>query len=164
MAGLRSLNEPDPEPRGRPAGANPTMQPANSASGPLQPAIRVIMMPKDTNALGTIFGGIILSYIDQAGAVEAHRHGAGRLVTVAMREVVFHAPVFVGDLVSFNTETLRLGRTSVTVKVIVEAQRGNRGAGMVKVTEAEVVYVHVDSNGRPLPFVPQQPPQSPPAG
>ena len=67
------------------------------------PAIRVVMMPKDTNALGTIFGGVILSYIDQAGAVEAHRHVAGRIVTVAMREVVFHAPVHVGDLVSFWT-------------------------------------------------------------
>ena len=64
------------------------------------PAIRVIMMPKDTNALGTIFGGVILSYIDQAGAVEAHRTVPGRIVTVSMREVVFHAPVFVGDLVS----------------------------------------------------------------
>jgi acyl-CoA thioesterase YciA len=137
------------------------MQLGSSASGPLQPAIRVIMMPKDTNALGTIFGGIILSYIDQAGAVEAHRHGAGRLVTVAMREVVFHAPVFVGDLVSFHTETLRLGRTSVTVKVIVEAQRGNRGAGMVKVTEAEVVYVHVDGNNKPMPFAMAQAPSPP---
>ena len=92
-------------------------------------AIRVIMMPKDTNALGTIFGGIILSYIDQAGAVEAHRHDAGRLVTVAMHEVEFHAPVFVGDLVSFYTETLRLGRTSVTVKVTVEVARGPHGPG-----------------------------------
>jgi acyl-CoA thioesterase YciA len=137
------------------------MQSRNPSSGPLQPAIRVIMMPKDTNALGTIFGGIILSYIDQAGAVEGHRHGAGRLVTVAMREVAFHAPVFVGDLVSFYTETLRLGRTSITVKVIVEAQRGTRGAGMVKVTEAEVVYVHVDGNNNPQPFASQQP-QSPP--
>ncbi len=106
--------------------------------GPTQPAIRVIMMPKDTNALGTIFGGIILSYIDQAGAVEAHRHGCARLVTVALREVEFHAPVFVGDLVSFFTETLRVGRTSVTVKVVVEAERpdprhragqGHRGRG-----------------------------------
>jgi acyl-CoA thioesterase YciA len=116
--------------------------------GPLQPAIRVIMMPKDTNALGTIFGGIILSYIDQAGAVEAHRHGPGRLVTVAMREVVFHAPVLVGDLVSFNTETVRRGRTSVTVKVVVEADR--HASGRVKVTEAEVVYVHVDVNNQPI--------------
>lgn len=125
---------------------------AGGAGGPVQPAIRVLMMPKDTNALGTIFGGIILSYIDQAGAVEAHRHAVGRLVTVAMREVVFHAPVFVGDLVSLYTETLRLGRTSITVKVTVEAERGYQGTGRVKVTEAEIVYVHVDNNNRPLPL------------
>ncbi|HVT14789.1 MAG TPA: hotdog domain-containing protein [Thermoanaerobaculia bacterium] len=124
--------------------------PEAATTGPTQPAIRVIMMPKDTNALGTIFGGIILSYLDQAGAVEAHRHVWGRLVTVAMREVVFHAPVFVGDLVSFYTETLRLGRTSVTVKVTVEAERGRLGTGKAKVTEAEVVYVHVDDNNQPV--------------
>jgi acyl-CoA thioesterase YciA len=119
-----------------------------------QPAIRVLMMPKETNALGTIFGGIILSYIDQAGAVEAHRHGARRLVTVAMREVVFHQPVFVGDLVSFFTATEKLGRTSVTVRVVVEAERqsGCRAPVRVKVTEAEVVYVHVDAEGRPTPI------------
>jgi len=131
-------------------------------SGPLQPAVRVIMMPKDTNALGTIFGGIILSYIDQAGAVEAHRHAPGRLVTVAMREVIFHAPVFVGDLVSFNTETLRRGRTSITVKVTVEAERGYRGTGRVKVTEAEVIYVHVGEDNRPLPL--PDPPTVPASG
>src|SRR4030095_2004360 len=110
-----------------------------------EPAIRVIMMPKDTNALGTIFGGIILSYIDQAGAVEAHHHVPlpGRLVTVAMREVVFHSPVFVGDLVSFFTETLRIGRTSVTVKVTGGAGRST-GSGRGKVTEAEVVHGHVE--------------------
>jgi len=127
---------------------------AAATPGPTQPAIRVIMMPKDTNALGTIFGGIILSYIDQAGAVEAHRHGAGRLVTVAMREVEFHAPVFVGDLVSLWTETLRLGRTSITVKVTVDVERRTPGQadGHVKVTQAEVVYVRVDSNNRPLPL------------
>ena len=123
----------------------------NRDAGPRQTAIRVVLMPKDTNALGTIFGGIILSYIDQAGAVEAHRHAVGRLVTVAMREVVFHAPVFVGDLVSFFTETLRVGRTSVTVKVTVEAERST-GSGRVKVTEAEVVYVHVDKNNQPVPI------------
>ncbi len=111
-------------------------------------------MPKDTNALGTIFGGIILSYIDQAGAVEGHRHVPlpGRLVTVAMREAIFHSPVFVGDLVSFHTETLKVGRTSVTVKVTVEAERST-GTGRVKVTEAEVVYVHVDRNNHPVPIV-----------
>lgn len=115
-------------------------------------AIRVVLMPKDTNALGTIFGGVILSYIDQAGAVEAHRHARGRIVTVAMREVVFHAPVFVGDLVSFYTSTRRLGTTSVTVAVEVEAERGHPGGPKVKVTEAEVVFVHVDTQGRPLPL------------
>jgi acyl-CoA thioesterase YciA len=141
------------------------MHPTRPDTGPLQPAIRVIMMPKDTNALGTIFGGIILSYIDQAGAVEGHRHGPGRLVTVAMREVVFHAPVFVGDLVSFHTETIRLGRTSITVKVVVEAERVNRATGRVKVTEAEVVYVHVDTNNQPLPLPASspQPAEGPPA-
>ena len=118
--------------------------------GPDQPAIRVTLMPKDTNAYGTIFGGIILSYIDQAGAIEAHRHIPGRVVTVAMREVEFHAPVFVGDLVSFFTETLRIGRTSLTTRVTVEAQR-SMGGGKVKVTEAEVIYVHVDGEGRPQP-------------
>ena len=117
-----------------------------------QPAIRVILMPKDTNALGTIFGGIILSYIDQAGAVEAHKHTSQRLVTVAMREVEFHQPVFVGDLVSFYTETLRRGRTSVSVKVTVEAERARTRGTLVKVTEAEVVYVHVDQSNRPLPL------------
>lgn len=119
---------------------------------PRQPAIRVIMMPKDTNALGTIFGGIILSYIDQAGAVEAHRHAKGRVVTVAMHEVEFHEPVFIGDLVSFYADTTRVGRTSITVKVTVEAERRIRGQSKVKVTEAEVIYVHVDENSQPSPI------------
>ncbi len=116
------------------------------------PAIRVLLMPKDTNAMGTIFGGIILSYIDQAGAVEASAFVSGRLVTAAMREVEFHHPVFVGDIVSFYSEVLRFGNTSMTVKVTVEAERRLRGAGSVKVTEAEVVYVHVDDRGRPMPI------------
>jgi acyl-CoA thioesterase YciA len=125
---------------------------APTGGGGSEPAIRVIMMPKDTNALGTIFGGIILSYLDQAGAVEAHRHVSGRLVTVAMREIVFHAPVFVGDLVSFYTETVRLGTTSITVRVTVEAVRQRPEPQRVKVTEAEVVYVHVDESNRPQPL------------
>ena len=122
--------------------------------GARQPAIRVMMMPRDTNALGTIFGGIILSYIDQAGAVEAHRHARGRLVTVAMREVEFHEPVFVGDLVSLYADAIRLGKTSITVKVVVEAERRTSGGERVLVTQAEVVYVHVDRDNRPMPLVP----------
>ena len=117
-----------------------------------EPAIRVIMMPKDTNALGTIFGGIILSYIDQAGAVEAFRRVRGRIVTVAMREVEFHHPVFVGDLVSFYADTVRIGTTSITVKVTVEADRKTGGGERIKVTEAEVIFVHVDDDNQPRPI------------
>ena len=134
---------------------NPTDSVDAEATGkaprsPFNPAIRVLMMPKDTNALGTIFGGIILSYIDQAGAVEAHRKAPGRLVTVAMREVVFHYPVFVGDLVSLYAETVRCGRTSITVRVTVEAARAGASDEKVIVTEAEVVYVQVDEKNRPI--------------
>ncbi len=111
-----------------------------------------MLMPKDTNAMGTIFGGIILSYIDQAGAVDGYRFVSGRLVTASMREVEFHYPVFVGDVVSFYTEVLRFGNTSMTVKITVEAERRVRGQGKVKVTEAEVVYVHVDDHNRPIPI------------
>jgi len=122
-----------------------------------QPAIRVMMMPRDTNALGTIFGGIILSHIDQAGAVEAHRHARNRLVTVAMREVEFHEPVFVGDLVSFYADTVRLGSSSITVKVVVEAERRTSGGQQVMVTQAEVVYVQVDQDNRPMPLCHNKP-------
>ncbi len=117
-----------------------------------EPSIRVIMMPKDTNAHGTIFGGVILSYIDQAGAVEAKRHGAGFIVTVAMREVVFHAPVYVGDLVSYYTRLVRIGRTSITISVEVFSQPGEGLGNRVKVTEAEVTYVNLDKNRRPVPI------------
>lgn len=115
-------------------------------------AIRVLMMPRDTNHHGTIFGGVILSHIDQAGAVAAFRLGCQRLVTVAMDRVVFKQPVLVGDLVAFHAEPIRRGRTSVTVHVLVEAER--RGVGIVPVTEAEVTYVHIDTAGRPIPLPP----------
>jgi acyl-CoA thioesterase YciA len=115
------------------------------------PAIRIVLLPRDTNSQGTIFGGIILSYIDIAGAVEAHRHtGVERLVTVAMREVVFHQPVFVGDLVSFYAEVKRIGTTSITVHVLVEVERSGGTAERIKVTEAEVIYVAVDGNRRKM--------------
>ena len=116
----------------------------------LQPKSRVLMMPRDTNAAGTIFGGVILSYIDQAGAEEAICQGARRVVTVAMNEVVFHEPVFVGDLVSFYTELIRVGRTSVTVKVRVKSARRFDREEVVDVTEAEITYVNVDGNGRSI--------------
>lgn len=113
------------------------------------PAIRITMLPRDTNSQGTIFGGVILSYIDMAGAIEAHRRtGMERFVTVAMREVIFHQPVFVGDLVSFYSETVKVGTTSITTRVVVEAERYGSPGVKARVTEAEVIYVAVDRNGK----------------
>jgi acyl-CoA thioesterase YciA len=115
------------------------------------PAIRITMLPRDTNSQGTIFGGVILSYIDMAGAIEAHRRtGMDRFVTVAMREVIFHQPVFVGDLVSFYSETIKIGTTSITTRVVVEAERYGSPGKKARVTEAEVVYVAVDANGKKI--------------
>src|ERR671928_136196 len=88
-----------------------------------EPAIKVLLLPKDTNALGTIFGGVILANIDLASAIEARKIAPHRYVTKAMHEVEFHEPVYVGDIVSFYTETVRIGRTSITVRVLVEAER-----------------------------------------
>ena len=128
------------------------------------PAIKVILLPKDTNAMGTIFGGVILSHIDLASAVEARKVAAHRYVTKAMREVEFHEPVFLGDIVSFYTETVRVGRTSITVRVSVEAERwgtppvspGATGHGeRVKVTQAEVVLVAINDRGQPIPIRPE---------
>ncbi len=118
------------------------------------PAIKLVLLPKDTNAYGTIFGGVILSHIDLASAVEARKAGNHRYVTKAMREVEFHQPVFLGDIVSFYTKTLRVGRTSITVKVLVEVERWSAtGQGeRVQVTEAEVVMVAVDQKGQPTPI------------
>lgn len=119
------------------------------------PAIKVLLLPKDTNAYGTIFGGVILSNIDLASAVEARKAGPHRFVTKTMRAVEFHQPVFLGDVVNFFTETVRVGRTSITVRVWVEAERWGSGQGeKVKVTEAEVVMVAVDAAGRPTPIHP----------
>ena len=113
-------------------------------------AIRVMMMPRDTNHHGTIFGGVILSYIDQAGAVGAIRHGCRQVVTVAMDRVVFHQPVEVGDLVSFYADVIKVGRTSIEVLVAVEATRRTDGE-VVAVTQAEVTYVNVDNAGKSIP-------------
>lgn len=119
------------------------------------PAIKVLLLPKDTNALGTIFGGVILSHVDLASAVEARKTAPHRYVTKAMNAVEFYAPVFVGDLVNFFTETVRVGRTSITVKVLVEAERWGAGQGeRVKVTEAEVTLVAIGADGVPIPVKP----------
>jgi acyl-CoA thioesterase YciA len=112
------------------------------------PAIRVVLLPKDTNSRGTIFGGIILSYIDLAGAAQVNKLTQQRCVTVAMKEVVFKAPLLVGEIVSFYTYTTKIGRTSISVHVDVEVDRNGE---CIPVTEADLTYVCVDAEGRPIP-------------
>ena len=124
-------------------------------------AIQVVMMPRDTNPHGTIFGGVILSYIDQAAAIGARREvikAGGKppfVVTVAMNRVEFHKPVLVGDVARFITRLVRMGRTSITMHVRVEA---DRGVQTLQVTEAEVVNVGIDPttpDRRPTPLLPK---------
>ncbi|HEV3255577.1 MAG TPA: hotdog domain-containing protein [Gemmataceae bacterium] len=125
-------------------------------------AIQVVMMPRDTNPHGTIFGGVILSYLDQAGAIGARREvmRAGGpppfLLTVAINRVEFHQPVLVGDVVRFLTRLVRIGRTSITMQVRVEAERAEQ---TLHVTEAEIVYVGIDPDTperRPRPLLPDR--------
>ena len=118
-----------------------------------QPSIRRVMMPRDTTALGTIFGGVILSEIDLAAAIEAHQYHPDKIVTIAMDQIEFRQPVFVGDLVSFFTHTERVGRTSITVGVSVWAQRARDRTQTIHVTEAKVTMVAVDDQLRPTPIV-----------
>src|SRR5436853_658861 len=121
-----------------------------------QPVLRIVPMPADTNAHGTIFGGWVMAQVDIAGSIPAWERAQGPVVTVAVNSFVFKEPVFVGDIVSFYARVLKVGRTSVTVDVEVYAQRGREGrADIVKVTEAQLTYVAVDAERNPRPVPPQ---------
>lgn len=131
-------------------------------------AIQVVMMPRDTNPTGTIFGGVILSYIDMAGSIAAQREVAllgGQaglaFVTVAINRVEFKKPVLVGDVIRFMTTCGRIGRTSITMHINVEVERGRE---VLRVTEAEVVYVGIDPKSverKPVPLLPPSTPKLP---
>jgi acyl-CoA thioesterase YciA len=117
-----------------------------------QPVLRIIPMPADTNAHGTIFGGWVMAQVDLAGSVPAVERARGAVVTVAVNSFRFREPVFVGDLVSFYARVAKVGRTSITVDVEVYAQRGRDGRGdAVKVTEAQLTYVAIDAERKPRP-------------
>lgn len=116
-----------------------------------QPVIRIIPMPADTNAYGTIFGGWVMAQVDLAGSVPASVRSRGKVVTVAVNSFQFKQPVLVGDLVSFYADVVKVGRTSLTVDVEVYAQRQRFGAQVVKVTEAQLIYVAVDDERKPRP-------------
>ncbi len=116
-----------------------------------QPVIRIIPMPADTNAHGTIFGGWVMAQVDLAGSVPATVRARGKVVTVSVNSFQFRQPVFVGDLVSFYADVVKIGRTSLTVDVEVYAQRQRFGGDVVKVTEAQLTYVAVDDERKPRP-------------
>lgn len=118
------------------------------------PMIRTVMLPKDTNALGFIFGGVILAQLDLAASEEAIVRAGRRVVTKVIKEVEFVAPVKVGDWVSYYTRLKRVGRTSISVEVLVVAHRGPRRDRLYKVTQAEAVFVALDEEGHPAPVLP----------
>ena len=114
--------------------------------------LKVIPVPADCNVNGDIFGGWVMAQVDMAGAVIPARYTRGRMATVAVNEFVFKQPVRVGDILSFFSKVSRVGRTSVTVKVEVFAERMVEQGRYIKVTEALLTYVAIDSNGRPRPL------------
>jgi len=114
--------------------------------------LKVIPMPADCNANGDIFGGWVMAQVDLAGAVLPARHVRGRMATVAVNQFIFKQPVRVGDILSFFSKVERIGRTSITVKVEVFAERFRSQGEFFKVTEASLTYVAIDSQGKPTPI------------
>lgn len=129
----------------RPA-LSPTLK---SLPADMELVLKVIPMPADCNANGDIFGGWVMAQVDLAGSVIPARYAKGRQATVAVNEFVFKQPVRLGDILSFYSSLVRIGRTSITVKVEVFAERFRQQGEYIKVTEATLTYVAIDENGRP---------------
>jgi len=122
------------------------------SSGPRELVMRVMPMPADANGNGDIFGGWIMAQVDLAGSVLPARISRGRVATVAVNEFIFKQPVSMGDLLSFYAKVVRIGRTSITVHVEVEAERNPADPQLVKVTQANLTFVAIDRDGKPRPF------------
>ena len=131
--------------------SDPRGQPGPAVALPIDKelVLKVIPMPADCNANGDIFGGWVMAQVDLAGAVLPARYANGRMATVAVKEFIFKQPVRVGDILSFYSEVTRIGRTSITVKVEVYAERFHTQGQYLKVTEASVTYVAIDEAGQP---------------
>lgn len=114
-----------------------------------QPAIKLVAMPKDSNGGGSVFGGWIMANVDMAGSIPAVERARGRVATVAVNSFEFHEPVLVGDVVSYFAEVIKTGRSSITIKVEVYAERNPANKETIKVTEAELTYVALDENRAP---------------
>lgn len=115
------------------------------------PELRMVPMPADANVYGDVFGGWIMSQVDIAGSLAATRRANGRVATIAVNAFLFKQPAFVGDLLSFYSEITKVGTTSITVYVVVYAERNRLQADCVKITEATLTYVATDENRKPRP-------------
>ena len=121
-----------------------------------EPTIRVVAMPSDCNYTGDVFGGWIMAQVDIAGSIPALHRARGRVATVAVNSFVFKQPLFMGDVVSFYTNIVKVGRTSITVNVEVYSQRDPAKPVCVKVTEATLTYVAVGEDRKPRPVPPEE--------
>ena len=130
----------------------PPLLPSSPLPSDKDLVLKVVPMPGDCNANGDIFGGWVMAQVDIAGSILPARVTQGRMATVAVKEFVFKQPVRVGDILSFFSSVVRVGRTSVTVDVEVYAERFNDQGRYVKVTEAVLTYVAIDAEGRPRPL------------
>ena len=126
--------------------------PLKSLPADMELVLKVIPMPADCNANGDIFGGWVMAQCDLAGSVIPARYAKGRMATVAVNEFIFKQPVRLGDILSFYSKLVRIGRTSITVLVEVFAERLRAQGEYIKVTEATFTYVAIDDNGRPRPI------------
>jgi len=140
------MDQPDPSPG---LVLSPQTLPADGG----ELVLRVMPLPADVNANGDIFGGWIMAQVDLAGAVLPSRVAKGRIATVAVNQFVFKQPVSMGDLLSFYARITRIGRTSISVHVQVFAERNPANLHVVKVTEADLTYVAIDSQGQPRPVL-----------
>lgn len=118
------------------------------------PTLRVMPMPSDANVHGDVFGGWIMAQVDVAGSLPAVRRANGRVATIAVNSFLFKQPVFVGDLLSFYAEIVKVGNTSITVNVEVYAERNRLQVETVKVTEATLTYVATDADRKPRQLPP----------
>ncbi len=121
-------------------------EPVSLPDGP--PSLRVVPMPADSNQFGDVFGGWVMAQVDVAGAIPAMRRARGRVATVSVNSFLFKQPISVGDVVSFYSEVVQVGRTSITVNVEVYAERNYAAPITVKVTEAQLTYVAIDASGK----------------
>lgn len=119
------------------------------------PTLRVVPMPADSNMHGDVFGGWIMSQVDIAGGITASRRANGRVATVAVNSFLFKQPVYVGDVVTFYTEVIRIGNTSITVRVEVFAERVRQRGEIIKVTEATLSFVAIGADKKPRPVPPE---------